>query len=201
MELGGADRLLERLAAAEGAVEAIGAEQVLVVEDDVVDANDLVFAQRQVVEAGPRLVHVHAQGEVGVVIEVGPGADDPVDEAGLDQRHQARGAQPRRRQRPGQRQADHGVVGEHLGGEQAAGLAQAAGVVGQERLLDELRQAAGGGQGRRVDALVADPVQVAVAGVGGWQRRSPAGDNGSRRPKGGGQETSFYCWQSARRRV
>ena len=71
VELGRAHRLLERLAAAQRAVEAIGAEQVLVVEDDVVDADDLVLAQLQVVQAGPRLVHVHAQGEVRVVVEVG----------------------------------------------------------------------------------------------------------------------------------
>jgi len=38
VELGGAEGLLERLAAAELAVEGIGAEEVLIVEDDVVNA-------------------------------------------------------------------------------------------------------------------------------------------------------------------
>ena len=84
VELGGAERLLERLAAAERAEEPVGAEQVLVVEDDVVDADDLVLAQSQVVEVGPGLVQVHAEGVVRVVVEVRPGGDDPVDEPGLD---------------------------------------------------------------------------------------------------------------------
>ena len=43
VELRGAQRLLKRLAAAQRAVEAVGAEQVFVVEDDVVDADDLVL--------------------------------------------------------------------------------------------------------------------------------------------------------------
>ena len=80
-------------------IEAVGAEQVLVVEDDVVDADDLVLAQLQVGEARPGLVQVHAEGEVRVVVEVRAGGDDPVDEAGLDERHEARHAQPGRRQR------------------------------------------------------------------------------------------------------
>ena len=74
VELRRAERLLKRLAAAELAIEAIGAEQVFVIEDDVVDADDLILAQGQVVEAGPRLVHVHAEGEVRVVVEIGAGA-------------------------------------------------------------------------------------------------------------------------------
>ena len=52
-----------------------------------------------------------------------------------------------------------------LVGEEPAGLAQPAGVVGQERLVDELRQAGGRRQRRRVDALVADAVQVTGAWV------------------------------------
>jgi hypothetical protein len=44
VELGRAHRVLERLAAAQGAEELVGAEQVLVVEHDVVDADDLVFS-------------------------------------------------------------------------------------------------------------------------------------------------------------
>ena len=56
------------------------------------------------------------------------------------ERHQARHAQPRRRQRAGQRQADGDVVGEHLRGEQLARLAQPAGVVGEKRFLDDLLQ-------------------------------------------------------------
>ena len=88
VELGRAHGLLEGLAAAEGAVEAVGAEQVFVVEDDVVDADDLVLAQLDVVHARPALVQVHAEGEMRVVVDVRARADDPVDEPGLDQGHQ-----------------------------------------------------------------------------------------------------------------
>ena len=38
--------------------------------------------------------------EMRIVIEIGPGADDPVDEAGLDERHQAGGTEAGRRQLP-----------------------------------------------------------------------------------------------------
>src|SRR5580700_286860 len=41
VELGRTHRFLERLAAAERAIKAIGAQQVFVIEDDVVDANHL----------------------------------------------------------------------------------------------------------------------------------------------------------------
>ena len=47
-----------------------------------------------------------------------------------------------------------------LVGEQPARLAQPAGVVGEERLLDHLRQSGLARQRRRIDPLVADLVQV-----------------------------------------
>ena len=52
MEFGGAEGFLKRLAAAKLAIEAVGAEQVFVIEDDVVDADHLMFAQGQIVESG-----------------------------------------------------------------------------------------------------------------------------------------------------
>ena len=52
-----------------------------------------------------------------------------------------------------------------LRGEQPARLAQPAGVVGQERLVDQLRQRRLAGQRRRVDALVADLVQILLTAL------------------------------------
>jgi hypothetical protein len=89
MKLRSAECFLEFCAAAEGAVEAVGAEQVFVIEDNVVNADDLMFAQLQVIEAGARLVHVHAESKVSVVVQVCPRADDPVHETGFQQRDQA----------------------------------------------------------------------------------------------------------------
>src|SRR5438876_12070123 len=60
MKLGGAKCFLKRLTPAQRPVEPIGAEQVLVVEDDVVNPDDLVFTELEVIQARPRLVHVHA---------------------------------------------------------------------------------------------------------------------------------------------
>jgi len=43
---------------------------------------------------------------VRVVVEVGPGTDDPIDEAGFDERHQAGHAEARWREGTGEREAD-----------------------------------------------------------------------------------------------
>jgi hypothetical protein len=155
-----AEGALKRLAAAEGAVKVVGGKEVIVLKNDVVNPDDVLLAQLQVVKEGPRLMQVHAQGEVGVVVEVRSGADDPVEETGLHQRHQARHAQTCRGQRSGQRQADGHVGGQHFVGKETTGLAQPAGVVRQERFLDHGRQTGAARQGWRIDALVADAVQI-----------------------------------------
>ena len=85
VELGGSHRLGEDVLADQFAVKAVGVEQRLVVEDDIVDPDDRVFAEGEVVEVGPALVERQVEGVVGVVVEVSPGGDDPVDEPGLDQ--------------------------------------------------------------------------------------------------------------------
>src|SRR5262245_24324744 len=92
-----AQSLLKRVAATQRAIKAVRAEQVFIVEHDVVDADNAVFAQLQVVESRPRLVHVHSQGEVGVVIQIRSGANNPVDETCLYKGNEARGPQSRRR--------------------------------------------------------------------------------------------------------
>ena len=51
MKFGGAKSFLECLFTAQGAIEAVGIEEVVVVKDDVVDADDGMFAESEVVEA------------------------------------------------------------------------------------------------------------------------------------------------------
>ena len=65
-------------------------------------------------------VHGVVQGEVEVVVEVRAGGDDPVDEAGLDQRDDARSSPAGGRQRAGEAHADGHVGLEHLLREQPA---------------------------------------------------------------------------------
>ena len=57
-----AEGLLERIASQQGAIKLIGAEQIFVVEDNVVDANHLVLPQFQVGQARPGLIQIHAEG-------------------------------------------------------------------------------------------------------------------------------------------
>src|SRR5450759_160798 len=83
-----------------------------------------------------------------VVIEIRAGRDDPVDESGLDERNQRGHAKARRRERAAERHADRHVWGEHLPGEQLAGLPEARAVIGEEGPVDQI------GRGlRAVDAL------------------------------------------------
>src|SRR5262249_32905025 len=65
---------LKGLSAAQRPVEAIGAEQVFVVENNVVDSDDLVFAQLQVIQPRTGLMHVHAERKMGVMVEISAGA-------------------------------------------------------------------------------------------------------------------------------
>ena len=55
-------------------------------------------AEGEVVEVRTALVQGQVEGVVGVVIEVRPGRDDPVDEPGPDERDQAAHPQPGRGQ-------------------------------------------------------------------------------------------------------
>ncbi len=81
---------------------------------------------------------LEAEAEVRVVIQIGAGAGDPVDEAVLDQRNDGRDPQPRRRQRARQAHADGDVGVEHTAHEQLTGFTQPGGVVGEKRTVDQL---------------------------------------------------------------
>ena len=85
-------------------------------------------------------MHREPEPEMRVVVEVRAGRDDPVDEARLDERDERRHAEPRRRERAGERQADGDVGLEHLLREELARLAQPRRVVGEERPVDQIAQ-------------------------------------------------------------
>ena len=138
VELGRAHLALELRREEDLPVEGVGVEEHLVVEDDVVDAHDLVAPERDVVEIRAPPVHREADPEVGVVIEIRPGGDDPVDESRLDERDDARHPQPGRCQRPAQTDADRHVLREHALAEQLGRLAQPCPVVSEESAVDEL---------------------------------------------------------------
>ena len=163
VELRGSHDPLKGVAAAQRSVKLVRAEQVLVVKDDVVDADHLVLAQLQIVEPGARLMHVHAQGKMGVVIEIRARADNPINETRLEQRDQTRDAKPCGRQGATKRKTHRRVVRKDFRGEQAAGFAQAAGVVRKKGFVDELRDADRGRERGGIDLLVADAVQILAA--------------------------------------
>jgi hypothetical protein len=135
------------------AEEGIGVEEHLVGEDDVVDADDALLAQFRVVDERRPLVEREVQAEVGVVVEVRAGGDDPVDEAGLDERDDAGDADAGGGEGAGQGHADRDAVADHLLGEEAAGVAQAAAVVGEEMAVDQFLDGESGGDGVGEDAL------------------------------------------------
>ncbi len=96
------------------AEERVGREQHVVVEEDVVDADDAFVAQHDVRLLRIPAVHREPEAEVRVVIEIRAGRDDPVDEPALDERNERRHAESRRRERAGERHADGHVGLEHL---------------------------------------------------------------------------------------
>ena len=81
-------------------------------------------------------MHGEADAEVRVVVEVRAGGDDPVDEAGFDERDQRGDSESRGRQRAGERQPDRDLRLQHLLGEELAGFAQPRGVVSEKRFVD-----------------------------------------------------------------
>src|SRR5262249_35319671 len=100
--------------------------------------------------------------------KVGAGRHDPVDEARLDQRDQARHAEPRRRERAADAHADGDVVVEHVSREELHRFAQACPVVGEEGVVDQLGDAGRGRDRARIDAGAAEKVLHA----GHWRSRS-----------------------------
>ena len=79
-----------------------------------------------------------SESEMRIMIEICASRDDPVHEARLHERNQARLAQPGRRQRAGQAHADVAVLRQHFVRQQFGGLAEAPAVVGQKSLVDQV---------------------------------------------------------------
>ena len=159
MKFRSAHRMLKFLVARDLAEKRIGREQHVIIEKDVVDAHHALIAQRDVIGFGRALEHLQPDAEVGVMIKIRAGRHDPIDETIFDERDKARHAEARGRQRAGHAHADHHVALEDFLGEQAAGLAQAAAVVSEERAVDQV----GGGHiaahGLRIYLLAAEQVR------------------------------------------
>jgi len=91
---------------------------------------------------------------MGVVIQIRAGGDDPIHEAGLDQRDQARLAEAGGGGRAGEADADEAVVRQHFLREELRRFAQPPAVVSEHDLVNEV----GGGNvlahAERVEARV-----------------------------------------------
>jgi hypothetical protein len=138
MELRRAHRLAELRLSHHLAEEGVGREEDVVVEEDVEDAHDPLFAQHHVVHVRASLVHREPDAEMRVVVEIRTRGDDPVHEAVLEERDQARPAQASRSERATQREADRDVRLQHLLDQEPASLAEPRGVVSEERAVHEL---------------------------------------------------------------
>ena len=116
-----------------------GFQGVLLADEDVVDAGYAVVAQGVVVHLVMTLHHGEVVGPMQVVVEVGSGGDDQVDEAGLDQRDD-RAAHADGGHGSGQGQGDGGLVVDHSR-EEPGPLSQAPGVEAAPAVdvVDEVR--------------------------------------------------------------
>ena len=143
VQLGRAHLFLEFLLDEDPAQDIVGAhEHVVVVEQDVVDADHAIAPQLGIAHKGRPAPQRQVHRVVHVVVEVRAGGHDPVHEASLDQGNYGGAAQTRRSQRSCQAHAHRDpVVGQHFFRKQAAAFAQAAGVVGEKGCVDEIRQA------------------------------------------------------------
>ena len=77
----------------QSAKKGVGIEQHVVIEEDVIDPHDLCRTQYTVVQFGIALMHRQTDAEVSVVVQIRAGRNDPINEAGLDQRDQGRDAE------------------------------------------------------------------------------------------------------------
>ncbi len=155
MVLRGAHRPLELRSRRYLPDERVGGEQHAVIEEDVVDADHALVAQLDVIGGRAAPVHGKPERKVGVVVEIGTGRDDPVDEPPLHQRNQTAHAEPGRRHGPSQRHPDRDVRLEHALGEELAALPQPAGVIRQEGVVDQFGDRFLPGRCPGIDALAA----------------------------------------------
>ena len=130
--------LLEFRRADDFAEELIGLQQDVVLKKDVVNADDAFFAQDAVVEIGQPAPHLEADAEMRIVIEIGAGRNDPIDEPGAHQRNDRGHAEAGGRHGARKTHADGDVVRENPFGEKMAGFAESRGIVGVKGLVDQI---------------------------------------------------------------
>src|SRR5262249_1326457 len=130
----------------------VSVEQNRIIKEDVVNSDDFFVPQNNIGGLRVALVHRQAESEVCVVIKIRARRNDPIDEAGLNQRDQSGHAEPRRRQCSGQRDTNGHVRLKQLFREELTRLTQTRGVVRNECVVDEVDQLR-----RRVDRLRIDP--------------------------------------------
>ena len=169
MEFRAAHRALEFLPLDDLPEEGVGAEQHVVVEEDVVDAHDPLFAQHRIACLCIAAVHRQTEAEMRVVIEVRARGDDPVHESRLDERDERRHAESRRREGAGEGEADGDVGLEHLRREQLAGFAESCSVVRLEGAVDQVGGRLAPVDATRLDLPAAQELRSLVRGV--WRSR------------------------------
>ena len=91
------------------------------------------------------------EGEMGVVVQIGPGRNDPVDEPGFEQRNDGAHPEPGWGHRAGQAHPDRHVGFEHPPGKEVAGFLEPPRVIGQKRVVDQLGDPLLAGDGFRID--------------------------------------------------
>src|SRR5262245_616864 len=108
MKLGGGDRLVQPGPLDEVANVRVRLQQYGRRKQDVVDPNHAVLVELDVVEERRAAAQREVQGVVKVVIQVRAGRDDEIDEPAVHQLDDA-AAEPRRRERAGNSQANRRV--------------------------------------------------------------------------------------------
>jgi len=79
VQFGSPHFLLEFLVPDDRTEEFVGVQKDAVIEKNVVDPDDPLFSEESVVQKRTPLMERFADGEMGVVIQVCPCADNPVD--------------------------------------------------------------------------------------------------------------------------
>ena len=152
-------------------MKASASVQNIVIKKNIVNANDAVPAEINVVEKRRTRVEAHVETVMKVVIEIGSGGNDPIDQSGPHQGNDAGFAESRGGERAGEAQAHGTVVGQHLFDEQLRRLPDAARVVGHEGLINEIGRGDVAPDPKGVDARVGGEFSGRGAGAAHKQIR------------------------------
>src|SRR5258708_1920673 len=87
------------------------------------------------------LMQAQTDTEMGVMVEVGAGGHDPIDEAALDQRDQTRDTKTCRRKGASEAETNRDIWLQHLTREELRRLTQPSGVVRKKSLVNQLDNA------------------------------------------------------------